>query len=70
VAARSRLPDEERTVIDCISVVMDEEIEHYRFALPDRDAWHDPAGCHAPNMPDIRSAMTRGRRLPRAPISE
>ena len=28
-------PDEERTVIDCISVVMDEEIEHYRFA--DRD---------------------------------
>jgi hypothetical protein len=28
-------PDEERTVIDCIAVVMDEEIEHYRFA--DRD---------------------------------
>ena len=28
-------PDEERTVIECISVVMDEEIEHYRFA--DRD---------------------------------
>jgi len=28
-------PDEERTVIDCIGVVMDEEIEHYRFA--DRD---------------------------------
>ena len=25
-------PDEERTVIDCIAVVMDEEIEHYRFA--------------------------------------
>jgi hypothetical protein len=28
-------PDEERTVVDCIAVVMDEEIEHYRFA--DRD---------------------------------
>ncbi len=28
-------PDEERTVIDCISVVMDEEIEHYRFAMRD-----------------------------------
>jgi len=28
-------PDEERTVMDCISVVMDEEIEHYRFAVRD-----------------------------------
>jgi hypothetical protein len=28
-------PDEERTVIDCISVVMDEEIEHYGFAVRD-----------------------------------
>lgn len=28
-------PDEERTVIDCISVVMDEEIEHCRFAVRD-----------------------------------
>jgi hypothetical protein len=28
-------PDEERTVIDCIAVVMDEEIEHYRFAARD-----------------------------------
>jgi DinB superfamily/Pentapeptide repeats (9 copies) len=28
-------PDEERTVIDCIGVVMDEEIEHYRFAARD-----------------------------------
>jgi hypothetical protein len=28
-------PDEERTVIDCLTVVMDEEIEHYRFALRD-----------------------------------
>jgi hypothetical protein len=28
-------PDEERTVIDCIAVVMDEEIEHYRFAVRD-----------------------------------
>jgi hypothetical protein len=28
-------PDEERTVIDCIGVVMEEEIEHYRFALRD-----------------------------------
>jgi DinB superfamily/Pentapeptide repeats (8 copies) len=28
-------PDEERTVIDCLSVVMDEEIEHYRFAVRD-----------------------------------
>jgi hypothetical protein len=28
-------PDEERTVVDCVSVVMDEEIEHYRFAVRD-----------------------------------
>jgi hypothetical protein len=28
-------PDEERTVIDCLGVVMDEEIEHYRFAVRD-----------------------------------
>jgi hypothetical protein len=28
-------PDEEHTVIDCISVVMDEEIEHHRFAVRD-----------------------------------
>lgn len=28
-------PDEERTVIDCIAVVMEEEIEHYRFAIRD-----------------------------------
>jgi hypothetical protein len=28
-------PDEERTVIECIGVVMDEEIEHYRFAVRD-----------------------------------
>ena len=28
-------PDEERTVIDCLRVVMDEEIEHYRFAVRD-----------------------------------
>ena len=28
-------PDEERTVADCISVVMEEEIEHYRFAVRD-----------------------------------
>jgi DinB superfamily/Pentapeptide repeats (8 copies) len=28
-------PDEERTAIDCIAVVMDEEIEHYRFAVRD-----------------------------------
>jgi hypothetical protein len=28
-------PAEERTVIDCLSVVMDEEIEHYRFAVRD-----------------------------------
>jgi len=28
-------PDETRTVIDCIAVVMDEEIEHYRFAVRD-----------------------------------
>jgi len=28
-------PDEERTVIDCVAVVMDEEIEHYRFAVRD-----------------------------------
>ena len=28
-------PDEERTVIDCVIVVMEEEIEHYRFAVRD-----------------------------------
>ena len=28
-------PDEKRTVIDCVAVVMDEEIEHYRFAVRD-----------------------------------
>ena len=28
-------PDEDRTVIDCLGVVMDEEIEHYRFAIRD-----------------------------------
>jgi DinB family protein/pentapeptide repeat protein len=28
-------PDEERTVIDCIAVVMEEEIEHYRFTVRD-----------------------------------
>ena len=28
-------PEEERTVIDCISVVMEEETEHYRFAVRD-----------------------------------
>ena len=28
-------PDEERTVIDCVTVVLDEEIEHYRFAVRD-----------------------------------
>ncbi|MDQ2811123.1 MAG: DinB family protein [Actinomycetota bacterium] len=28
-------PDEERTVIGCLSVVLDEEIEHHRFALRD-----------------------------------
>jgi hypothetical protein len=28
-------PDEERTVLDCVSVVLGEEIEHYRFALRD-----------------------------------
>ncbi len=28
-------PDEERSVIDCLAVVMDEEIEHYRFAVRD-----------------------------------
>jgi hypothetical protein len=28
-------PDEKRTVIDCVAVVMDEEIEHHRFAVRD-----------------------------------
>ena len=28
-------PDEERTVVDCLGVVLDEEIEHYRFAVRD-----------------------------------
>jgi hypothetical protein len=28
-------PDEERTVAECIAVVMEEEIEHYRFAVRD-----------------------------------
>jgi hypothetical protein len=43
----SGYPDEERTVIDCLGVVMDEEIEHYRFAVRDLeilesiDQWAD-----------------------------
>ena len=28
-------PDEQRTVLDCVGVVMEEEIEHYRFAVRD-----------------------------------
>ena len=36
-------PDEERTVVECVSVVMDEEIEHYRFAV--RDLAVLEAGC-------------------------
>jgi hypothetical protein len=28
-------PEEERTVFDCLGVVMEEEIEHYRFAVRD-----------------------------------
>jgi hypothetical protein len=28
-------PDEDRTVIECLSVVLEEEIEHYRFAVRD-----------------------------------
>jgi DinB superfamily/Pentapeptide repeats (8 copies) len=28
-------PEEKRTVIDCVAVVLDEEIEHYRFAVRD-----------------------------------
>ena len=28
-------PDEERSVIECVGVVMDEEIEHHRFAVRD-----------------------------------
>jgi hypothetical protein len=28
-------PEEERTAFDCLGVVMDEEIEHYRFAVRD-----------------------------------
>jgi len=28
-------PDEQHTVIDCVAVVLDEEIEHYRFAVRD-----------------------------------
>ena len=28
-------PEEERTVADCVAVVTDEEIEHYRFAVRD-----------------------------------
>ena len=28
-------PDEERAVAECIAVVMDEEIEHNRFAVRD-----------------------------------
>ncbi len=28
-------PDEQRTVIDCVGVVLEEEIEHYRFAVRD-----------------------------------
>ena len=28
-------PDEERAVAECLAVVMEEEIEHYRFAVRD-----------------------------------
>jgi len=28
-------PEEDRPVIDCIAVVLDEDIEHYRFAVRD-----------------------------------
>src|SRR5262249_32819405 len=28
-------PEEEQSVADCLAVVMDEEIEHYRFAVRD-----------------------------------
>src|SRR5262249_49666425 len=28
-------PEEERTVAECVAVVMEEEIEHYRFAVRD-----------------------------------
>ncbi len=41
-------PEEERTVIDCIAVVMDEEIEHYRFAA------RDLATLEAGNAPTAR----------------
>jgi hypothetical protein len=37
-------PDEERTVIDCISVVMDEEIEHYRSRCATWRHWIQVAG--------------------------
>lgn len=28
-------PEEERTIAGCLAVVMDEEIEHYRYAVRD-----------------------------------
>jgi len=40
-------PDEERTVIGCLAVVMDEEIEHYRFAVRDLAALERSHGLPA-----------------------
>lgn len=37
-------PEEERSVLECISVVMDEEIEHHRFAVRDFDLLEAEAG--------------------------
>jgi hypothetical protein len=37
-------PDEERTVADCVGVVLDEEIEHYRFAVRDLTVLEASAG--------------------------
>jgi hypothetical protein len=43
-------PDEERSVLECIGVVMEEEIEHYRFAV--RDLAVLEASLEPPSPPD------------------
>jgi hypothetical protein len=43
-------PDEERAVIECLGVVMEEEIEHYRFAV--RDLAVLEASLEPPSPPD------------------
>ena len=41
-------PDEERAVIQCVAVVMDEEMEHHRFAVRDLAVLEARAAAGAP----------------------